>query len=280
MTWLSNLLQQACNKISSWIPAPLPSQKKLARTLIVAHRGAWKERALLENSLEAFKACLNTSIGAIEFDVRWTSDNRPVIHHDPSTGRLFQKDLTLSETPFEELRKQLPDIPLLSEVVHAMGGQLLFMIELKTIPSPEQLKILKEELKPLKPLNDYFFMSLQTNSLLSLKDWPKTCLVSIALTNIKEVYKETLKNHWGGFTGHYLLLNNSMNEKCHHLKIKTGTGFPDSKNSFYREVNRGVDWVFTNAPFKISGFKDSKRFSPKPPPLQPSKYNSYNQGKA
>ena len=33
-----------------------------------------------------------------------------------------------------------------------------------------------------------------------------------------------------------------------------GVGFIDSKNSLYRELNRGVSWLFTNQAVKLSGY--------------------------
>ena len=34
----------------------------------------------------------------------------------------------------------------------------------------------------------------------------------------------------------------------------SGVGFIDSKNSLYRELNRGVSWLFTNQAVKLSGY--------------------------
>lgn len=49
---------------------------------MVAHRDAWKEFNLPENSLSAFKKALELKCYAAEFDVHLTNDDVLVVHHD------------------------------------------------------------------------------------------------------------------------------------------------------------------------------------------------------
>lgn len=49
---------------------------------VVAHRDAWKEFNLPENSLSAFKKALELKCYAAEFDVHLTNDDVLVVHHD------------------------------------------------------------------------------------------------------------------------------------------------------------------------------------------------------
>lgn len=255
MIWLTDFLQQTCNKVFALIPFTKPAPDVLKQVLIVAHRGAWKETDCLENSLEAFRECLNHPIDAIEFDLRWSSDDCPVIHHDANTSRLFDRDRTLSEMSFEQVREEFPQIPSLKEVVQELGGKFIFMIELKTSPTPAQVASLKKTLSPLKAAENYYFMSLNTKVFDHLSYWPRQSFVTIARTNIQEIYQKTIEENWGGLTGQYLLLSDSMKRDCHNRGIKVGTGFTDSKNLFYRETSRQVDWIFTNAPLELASLK-------------------------
>lgn len=50
---------------------------------VIAHRGAWKNTKLPENSIAALKAAIALGCGGAEFDIHMTSDEVIVINHDP-----------------------------------------------------------------------------------------------------------------------------------------------------------------------------------------------------
>ena len=56
---------------------------------------------------------------------------------------------------------------------------------------------------------------------------------------------------YGGVAGHYRLLNRGLLTEHHEKGQKIGTGYPGSKNCLYREINRGVEWIFSNNAGKI-----------------------------
>jgi glycerophosphoryl diester phosphodiesterase len=51
---------------------------------VVAHRGAWKEDKLPENSIAALRKAIKRKYMGSEFDVRMTADDVLVVNHDPS----------------------------------------------------------------------------------------------------------------------------------------------------------------------------------------------------
>ena len=59
---------------------PAISQKQ---TQIIAHRGAWKEFALPENSIAALQKAIELKCYGSEFDVRRTKDGILLVNHDP-----------------------------------------------------------------------------------------------------------------------------------------------------------------------------------------------------
>ena len=59
---------------------PTMSQKQ---TQIIAHRGAWKEFELPENSIASLQKALELKCYGSEFDVRRTKDGVLVVNHDP-----------------------------------------------------------------------------------------------------------------------------------------------------------------------------------------------------
>lgn len=55
---------------------------------VVAHRGAWKNNALPENSVAALRNTIALKCTGSEFDVRMTADDSLIINHDPSYNNL------------------------------------------------------------------------------------------------------------------------------------------------------------------------------------------------
>ncbi|MEM7646799.1 MAG: glycerophosphodiester phosphodiesterase [Pseudomonadota bacterium] len=251
MIWLTDALQNFANGVYRWLPQSTPSLSRRKEAKLVAHRGAWDDTHK-ENTHQAFARCLQTPVWGIEFDIRWTLDNVPVVHHDRSCRRVFDKDILISETNADDLLSQLPAIPKFQDVVDRYGGQLHLMIELKNQPKPEQASVLKSLLSDLRPRVDYHFMSLDFDHFKTLKEWDPKCWVSIARTNIRDIYHKTMTHNIGGLTGQYLLISGSMKTHCHSQDIKVGTGFPDSKNLLFREINQGSDWIFTNRALELS----------------------------
>lgn len=247
-SYILNFAQSLCDKVFEKIPRKLKSTSDFQ---IVAHRGAHQE-GYIENTLEAFRVCAEAKIWGIELDVHWTEDHVPVVHHDEHCGRLFNHpEIILSLTKFSDLRHRVPQIPSLEEVVNELSGKLHLMVELKQKPSQEQEKVLSGLLANLKPVENYHLLSLTANNLKDLTLFPKECFVGISELNDKSFADYCLKNNWGGYGTHYLLMTNKQLQRHHNSKQKVAVGYINSKNSLIREWNRNVDWIFTNHALSI-----------------------------
>ncbi|KAH3903464.1 uncharacterized protein SCODWIG_01661 [Saccharomycodes ludwigii] len=92
--------------------------------LIMGHRG-FKENETPENSLLAFKKAYQTgSVDIIETDVQLTSDGEVIICHDGTTGRMYSKDLIISQTSLEDIT---------SDTVHIREHPTLKILTLKQL---------------------------------------------------------------------------------------------------------------------------------------------------
>ena len=70
------------------------------------------------------------------------------------------------------------------------------------------------------------------------------------------IFSDTaLARNLAGACGHYLLFSQDMIERHHRQGQKVGTGFIVSRFGFYRELNRGVDWVFTNNVLELEAIR-------------------------
>lgn len=90
---------------------------------LIAHRGL-VNKTLKENTLEAFKAALNSpKYCGIELDVRVSKDNEFVVYHD-----LTYKNKLIKNTSYKDLKKD--NIPKLVDVLN-LNTDKIIMIEIK-----------------------------------------------------------------------------------------------------------------------------------------------------
>lgn len=103
--------------------------------MIIAHRGIHNNLDVPENSILAFKKCLDEGI-AIELDIQLTKDNELIVFHDYSLSRMAGSnsvigDLSLKEIKNLNLLDTKEKIPTLKEVLELVKGKVLIDIEIK-----------------------------------------------------------------------------------------------------------------------------------------------------
>lgn len=101
--------------------------------LVIGHRGA--AGVASENSLESLRAGVQAGADMLEFDVRMTSDNIPVLIHDSSLLRTHKKRVFVASTTFDKLQHLTADsdhpIVSLETVLDEFYGEVLLNIEIK-----------------------------------------------------------------------------------------------------------------------------------------------------
>lgn len=238
----------------------MPSLDRLKNVRIVAHRG-YKgnafEKKNLENTLDSFRSAVQAGAWAIEFDIRWTADNVPIIHHDPNTRRVFKVDRDIKSLSFAECRTLFPLIPTLQEVVTEFGKKTHLFMEIKEplLSSKSRVAIMADLVKDLKPIVDFHLISLRVEDLLACDFSPKESMIPVAEFNVREFSKLAIQYGMGGVSGQYLLVSNRILELHKKANQIVGTGFIASPSVFYREVNRGVDWIFTNYAAEVESWR-------------------------
>ncbi len=86
---------------------------------------------------------------------------------------------------------------------------------------------------------------------------PPSSFIPIAMLNMSEFSKLSLSKNYRGVAGHYLLLTRAILGKHHGNGQLVGTGYPASRNCLFREVNRGVEWIFSNNAGELMKIIDS-----------------------
>ena len=107
------------------------------KVLVVAHRGDWRNAP--ENSLQAFKNCIEMGVDMIEIDLKKTKDGELVLMHDETIDRTTNGKGKPSDYTLEELRQfrlknglgrvTFHPIPTLKEVLALTKGKILINID-------------------------------------------------------------------------------------------------------------------------------------------------------
>lgn len=246
---VENTLMALTDGIFARWPRSCPDAVRLKHGRIVAHRGAHDNRLTFENTLAAFDAAVAAGVWGIECDIRWTQDLQPVVIHDPGLQRVFGVPLTVAGATRAELRQRCPHVPSLTEVIRRYGGNAHLMVEVKEGHTPDparQNQVLGELFSGLTPGQDFHLISLTPHLFRPLTFAPKSALVPIARLNPGEFGRLAAREGYGGVAGHYAVVTRSDIEQQHAAGRKVGTGYVRAPNCLLRELNRGVDWIFTN----------------------------------
>lgn len=247
-----SLAEKLINGYFAIVPRCPPSKEIAQDAVLIAHRGAHHHiDGVLENTLAAFRLAQKVGCWGIELDIHSTSDQVWVVNHDSSLKRIWGKNGEISDICFRDLRKQIPGIPTLSEVIDEFGGKMHLFIELKSPVSNEAS--LYQLIGRLRPCVDYHFLTLNSDFFTHFTLFSKQALLLVALHhNVSHFCDLCIQEDYGGVLGNYLLLTNKHLRRLKNSEKSYGVGFVDSKYSLYRELHRGVRWLFTNQAVGVS----------------------------
>jgi glycerophosphoryl diester phosphodiesterase len=153
----------------------------------------------------------------------------------------------------------MPLIPSLAELVDEFGGNTHLMLEIKAqhYPQPQRQKaILQEHLSTLSPGLDYHFLALDPELLTRVDFVSRKFCFPVAQLNTARLSRAAIATRCGGLNGHFLLLTDKLKERHELAGQRVGTGFISSKNCLFRELNRGIEWIFSNDAVNIQKIRD------------------------
>ena len=230
-------------------PQPVPDKDRLQHCKIISHRGDYDNRNVFENTMDAFDRAKDQGVWGIEFDLRWTQDLNPVAIHDADLRRVFGLDFSIRTVTLAELKSRCPLVPSLAEIIQKYRKKIHLMIEIKAEHYPDpvsQNRILSEHLFSLEPGKDYHLLTMRPEMFSLIQCVPRSALLPVAHFNFSQLSKMAIAQDYSGLAGHYVLLTRSRLKKHKELKQKLATGYVNSKNCLFRELNRNVEWMFSD----------------------------------
>jgi glycerophosphoryl diester phosphodiesterase len=134
-------------------------------------------------------------------------------------------------------------------MIQRYGKKIHLMIEVKAEPYPDpgaQNRILKDLLSPLVPEADYHLLTLVPDMFELIACVPRSAFLPVAHLNFLKLSKLAITQNYSGFAGHYRLLTRSRLKRHQKFGQKLATGYVNSEKCLYRELNRGVEWIFSD----------------------------------
>jgi len=225
-----------------------------AQTEIIAHRGAWKNTKLPQNSIASLDAAVEQNLWGSEFDVHLTKDDVLVVNHDHDFYGLEIEEHTLAE-----LRtKKHPNgevIPTAEEyLVHGLkqkGTKLIYELKASKISKERTLKSTELSLalvKKLKATKMVEFIAFDWDACLKFRELDKK--IKIHYLNGDKTAAEVKAANLTGVDYHFKIYKKNPDwiKEFKALKLKTNVWTVNTQEDMDYFLQQEVDFITTDEP--------------------------------
>lgn len=234
-------------------------------TKIIAHRGAWKEFNLPENSIASLQKAIELDCYGSEFDVRRTKDGVLVICHDP----VYYGD-TIERMNYADLNKKKlsngEDLPTLLDYFkkgNIAGSNTKFICEIKQAVTDKALdKIATAEVmqmvKKLGIAKKLVFISFRFEILEWIKEIDHNAIV-LYLEADKDI-NAIKKAKFNGINYHYsnYLKNESICKEAKFNNLLIGSWTVNEETVLNSLILQEVAFITTNTPSAFKSFLNNR----------------------
>jgi glycerophosphoryl diester phosphodiesterase len=225
------------------------------QTKIIAHRGAWKEFNLPENSIASLEKAIELKCDGAEFDVRRTLDGVLVVNHDP----VYFGDTIQTNTYAYLNRNKLSNgesLPTLEDYF-LKGTQnkhkTLLICEIKAaIKDKEQDYLATIEtlalVKKLKIEKRIVFISFSQDILRWIKEKQSKTTVLYLESDLS--IDAVVQNKFDGINLNYTTFKNNrkLSAAAKNAGLKIGSWTVNELSDLTILQEQGVEWITTNQP--------------------------------
>ena len=225
------------------------------QTKIIAHRGAWKEFNLPENSIASLEKAIALKCDGAEFDVRRTADGVLVVNHDP----VYYGDTIQTNTYAFLNRNKLSNgesLPTLEDYF-LKGTQdkhkTLMICEIKAAIKDKEQDYLAtiETLALAKKLNiekRIVYISFSKDILLWIKE--KQPKATVLYLESDMTIDAVVQNKFDGINLHYtsFKMKSQLSATAKNAGLKIGSWTVNELSDLAILQEQGVEWITTNQP--------------------------------
>ncbi len=221
---------------------------------VIAHRGAWKNTQVMQNSIRSFEHAVVLGCEGSEFDVWLSKDNKVVLSHDPIIGGLKVEDSTAEElrTSTMETGDHVPTLEEFLKIAMAQNKTRMVLEIKHSQKGMDRTLALTDSVisivHGMKAQGYIEYISFSYEALLRIMELDPTACTSY-LTGDKSVNE--IKAH--GLTGidydFYVYRNNpTIVEDCEKLGLTTNVWTVNEEKELELYLRKGVDYITTDEP--------------------------------
>ncbi|NGF55634.1 glycerophosphodiester phosphodiesterase [Parapedobacter sp. SGR-10] len=233
-----------CASLATWAQTPK----------IIAHRGAWKNTQVPQNSIASLQKAIEQGVWGTEFDVHLTKDDILVVNHDQD---FYGLDIAMS-TYQELLAKTHPNgekIPTIEEYLKEGYKQkktkMIFEIKTNKLGVERTVKATEmsyQAVKKLKGLDKTVFIAFSYPACLKLRELDKN--VKIQYLNGDKTPEQLKQDHIYELDYNVKVFKKNPDyiPQAKKLGIKTNVWTVNKKEDMEYFIAQGVDFITTDQP--------------------------------
>ncbi|CQR61476.1 Glycerophosphoryl Diester Phosphodiesterase [Streptomyces leeuwenhoekii] len=220
----------------------------------VAHRG--DPYRVRENTIDSLRSALDRGADAVEIDVRLTRDGVPVLLHDETLRRLWERDRPLRALTAAEV-SGLTDgrVPTLAEALAATEGSRV-MLDLPGAPDPRAVRRVVDVVRECGA-RDRVYYCAGARAMLAVRAADPAAEIALTWTTLappRPALLEAVRPRWLNYR--FSLVDRALAERVHRGGHLLSVWTPDTRRSMRRLLALGVDSITTNRIGTLCALRD------------------------
>ncbi|MER6627743.1 glycerophosphodiester phosphodiesterase [Streptomyces sp. NPDC000987] len=210
----------------------------------VAHRG--DPYRVRENTVDSLRSALGLGADAVEIDVRLTKDGVPVLLHDATLKRLWERDRPLRSLTAGEVR-ELTDggVPTLADALAATDGTRV-MLDLPGGPDVRAVRRVVDVVREAGARERVYYCA-DAPAMLAVRAADPSAEIALTRTTLappRPVLLEAIRPRWLNYR--FSLVDRALAARVHRDGYLLSVWTPDTRRSMRRLIDVGVDSITTN----------------------------------
>ena len=210
----------------------------------VAHRG--DPYRVRENTIDSLRSALDRGADAVEIDVRLTKDGVPVLLHDATLKRLWERDRPLLSLSAAEVRGLTEGgVPTLAEALAAADGSRLML----DLPGTRDVRTARRIVDVVRESGaaDRVYYCAGATAMLAVRAADPSAEIALTCTSLappRPALLAAVKPRWLNYR--FSLIHRDLAGRVHHDGYLLSVWTPDTRRSMRRLLDLGVDSITTN----------------------------------
>ncbi|OQD56709.1 glycerophosphodiester phosphodiesterase [Streptomyces phaeoluteigriseus] len=210
----------------------------------VAHRG--DPYRVRENTLDSLRSALDQGADAVEIDVRLTRDGVPVLLHDETLKRLWERDRPLLSLSAAEVRGLTEGgVPTLAEALAATEGSRVML----DLPGTREVRTARRVVDAVREAGaaDRVYYCADATAMLAVRAADPSAEIAMTWTSLappRPVLLAAVGPRWLNYR--FSLVDRDLAARVHRDGRLLSVWTPDTRRAMRRLIDLGADSITTN----------------------------------